>query len=65
MSSHEQDVKMIEQMLEREAKNDAVRFFTVFSQTWLMFREQASLKHAVRDLEAAEKAEVKAEKVSR
>ncbi|CEL58015.1 hypothetical protein RSOLAG1IB_02760 [Rhizoctonia solani AG-1 IB] len=46
MSTHEQDTKMIEKMLEREAKNDA-----------------AALKHAVRDLEAAEKAEVKAEKM--
>ncbi|KAH7344691.1 hypothetical protein B0J17DRAFT_712343 [Rhizoctonia solani] len=46
MSTHEQDTKMIEKMLEREAKNDA-----------------AALKHAVRDLEAAGKAEVKAEKM--
>ncbi|ELU41375.1 pneumovirus matrix domain-containing protein [Rhizoctonia solani AG-1 IA] len=44
MSTHEQDTKMIEKMLEREAKSDA-----------------AALKHAVKDLEAAEKAEVKAE----
>ncbi|KAB5589105.1 hypothetical protein CTheo_7451 [Ceratobasidium theobromae] len=46
MSTHEEDVKMIEKMLEREAKNDA-----------------ASLKHAMRDLEGAEKAEVKSEKM--
>ncbi|CAE6433805.1 hypothetical protein ACGC1H_001474 [Rhizoctonia solani] len=46
MSSHEEDIKMIEKMLEREAKSDA-----------------AALKHAVRDLEAADKAEVKAEKM--
>ncbi|KAG8700138.1 hypothetical protein FRC09_006150 [Ceratobasidium sp. 395] len=47
MSTHEQDVKSIEKMLEREAKNDA-----------------NALKHAVRDLEAAEKAEVKSEKMT-
>lgn len=46
MSAREQDVKMIEQMLDREAKNDA-----------------ASLKHAVRDVEASEKAVTKAEKM--
>ncbi|KDN36175.1 hypothetical protein RSAG8_11007, partial [Rhizoctonia solani AG-8 WAC10335] len=46
MTTHEQDSKMIEKMLEREAKNDAV-----------------ALKHAVKDLEAAEKADVKAEKM--
>ncbi|CAE6539460.1 hypothetical protein RSOLAG22IIIB_01464 [Rhizoctonia solani] len=46
MTTHQQDAKMIEKMLEREAKNDA-----------------AALKHAVRDLEAADKAETKAEKM--
>ncbi|CAE6511340.1 unnamed protein product [Rhizoctonia solani] len=46
MSTHEQDTKMIEKMLEREAKNDA-----------------AALKHAVRDLEAAGRAEAKSEKM--
>ncbi|KAG8704478.1 hypothetical protein FRC08_002205 [Ceratobasidium sp. 394] len=47
MSTHEQDIKSIENMLEREAKNDAL-----------------ALKHAVRDVEAAEKAEIKAEKMT-
>jgi len=46
MSTHEQDVKQIEKMLEREAKNDA-----------------AALKHAVRDAESSNNAEVKAEKM--
>ncbi|KAG8747939.1 hypothetical protein FRC10_010558 [Ceratobasidium sp. 414] len=47
MSAHEQDVKSIEKMLEREAKNDA-----------------AALKHALRDLEAANKTEVKSERMT-
>ncbi|QRW05297.1 hypothetical protein RhiLY_04296 [Ceratobasidium sp. AG-Ba] len=41
MSTHEQDVKAIEKMLEREAKNDA-----------------NALKHAMKDVQAAEKAEM-------
>ncbi|KAG9093600.1 hypothetical protein FRC06_011452 [Ceratobasidium sp. 370] len=47
MSTHEQDIKSIERMLEREAKNDA-----------------AALKHTLRDLEAANKAEVKSERMT-
>ncbi|QRW05296.1 hypothetical protein RhiLY_04295 [Ceratobasidium sp. AG-Ba] len=45
MSTHEQDVKSIEKLLEHEAKDDS-----------------KALKHAMKDLEAVEKANVKAEK---